>query len=42
MKVSIIKEKSHNYFHLRLIGMALTSLEQGWVEVNKKLCKTID
>lgn len=29
----------HNYFNLGLIGMAVTSPEKGWVEVNDKLCE---
>lgn len=28
-----------NYFNLGLIGMAVTSPEKGWVEVNEKLCE---
>lgn len=28
-----------NYFNLGLIGMAVTSLEKGWIRVNDKLCE---
>jgi diguanylate cyclase (GGDEF)-like protein/PAS domain S-box-containing protein len=33
-----IEEQYKNYFNLGLIGMAVTSLEKGWVHVNDKLC----
>lgn len=34
-----IEERFHNYFNLGLIGMAVTSLDKNWVEVNDKLCE---
>jgi diguanylate cyclase (GGDEF)-like protein/PAS domain S-box-containing protein len=30
-----------SYFNLGLIGMAITSIEKGWVEVNGKLCEIL-
>ncbi len=30
-----------HYFNLGLIGMAVTSIDKGWVEVNDKLCETL-
>jgi PAS domain S-box-containing protein len=35
------EEQYHNYFNLGLIGMAVTSLEKGWVDVNEKLCEIL-
>lgn len=37
----MIEERYQNYFKLGLIGMAVTSLEKGWVEVNDKLCEIL-
>jgi diguanylate cyclase (GGDEF)-like protein/PAS domain S-box-containing protein len=37
----MIDEQYENYFKLGLIGMAVTSLEKGWVEVNDKLCEIL-
>ena len=36
-----VEEQYHNYFSLGLIGMAVTSLEKGWVDVNEKLCEIL-
>ena len=36
-----IEERYHHYFNLGLIGMAVTSLEKGWVDVNDKLCEIL-
>jgi len=36
-----IKDQYHNYFNLGLIGMAVTSIEKGWVDVNEKLCEIL-
>lgn len=33
------EELFHNYFNLGLIGMAVTSPEKCWIEVNEKLCQ---
>ena len=33
------ENKFRTYFELTLIGMAITSLEKGWLEVNDKLCE---
>ena len=33
------EERFRGYFELGLVGMALTSLEKGWVQVNDKLCE---
>jgi|CXWL01.1.fsa_nt_gi PAS domain S-box-containing protein len=33
------EERYRRYFELGLIGMAVTSLDQGWVQVNDRLCK---
>ncbi|AOW78908.1 hypothetical protein A3Q34_00005 [Colwellia sp. PAMC 20917] len=35
------EEKFQSYFNLGLIGMAVTSLEKGWVNVNDKLCEIL-
>jgi PAS domain S-box-containing protein len=32
-----IEEHLKNYFNLGFIGMAVTSLEKGWIDVNNKL-----
>lgn len=36
-----VEKQYHNYFNLGLIGMAVTSLEKGWVDVNEKLCEIL-
>jgi diguanylate cyclase (GGDEF)-like protein/PAS domain S-box-containing protein len=36
-----IEKQYQNYFNLGLIGMAVTSLEKGWVDVNEKLCEIL-
>jgi diguanylate cyclase (GGDEF)-like protein/PAS domain S-box-containing protein len=36
-----IEKQYQNYFNLGLIGMAVTSLEKGWVDVNDKLCEIL-
>jgi diguanylate cyclase (GGDEF)-like protein/PAS domain S-box-containing protein len=36
-----VEELYHNYFSLGLIGMAVTSLEKGWIDVNDKLCEIL-
>ncbi|MBD2103149.1 PAS domain S-box protein [Leptolyngbya sp. FACHB-261] len=33
------EERFRSYFELPLIGIAITSLEKGWIEVNDKLCE---
>jgi PAS domain S-box-containing protein len=33
------EKRFRSYFHLSLIGMAITSLEKGWLEVNERLCE---
>ena len=33
------EERYRRYFELGLIGMAVTSLEKGWIQVNDRLCK---
>lgn len=40
-KITTIEEQYHNYFNLGLIGMAVTSLEKGWIDVNDKLCEIL-
>jgi diguanylate cyclase (GGDEF)-like protein/PAS domain S-box-containing protein len=35
------EKRFQNYFNLGLIGMAITSLEKGWVDVNEKLCEIL-
>ena len=32
------EEKFRKYFELPLVGIAITSLEKGWIEVNDRLC----
>lgn len=34
-------QRFHAYFDHSIVGMAITSLEQGWIEVNDALCKTL-
>jgi PAS domain S-box-containing protein len=34
-------ERFHAYFDHSIVGLAITSLEKGWVEVNDALCKTL-
>ena len=36
-----VEELYHNYFSLGLIGMAVTSIEKGWIDVNDKLCEIL-
>ena len=36
-----IERQYQNYFNLGLIGMAVTSLTKGWVEVNETLCEIL-
>ena len=36
-----VEEQYRNYFNLGLIGMAVTSIEKGWVDVNEKLCEIL-
>jgi len=36
-----IENKFRTYFELTLIGMAITSLGKGWLEVNDKLCEIL-
>jgi len=36
-----IENKFRTYFELTLIGMAITSLDKGWLEVNDKLCEIL-
>jgi|GEM_PF-3189396 len=33
------EERYRNYFELGRVGMAMTSLEKGWLEVNDRLCE---
>jgi len=33
------EERFRRYFELNLIGMAITSLEKGWIYVNERLCE---
>jgi PAS domain S-box-containing protein len=33
------EERYRQYFELSLIGMAVTSLEKGWIQVNDRLCE---
>lgn len=40
-KITTIEEQYHNYFNLGLIGMAVTSLDKGWIDVNDKLCEIL-
>jgi PAS domain S-box-containing protein len=35
------EERFREYFELGLIGMAITSLEKGWIHVNDKLCEIL-
>ena len=35
------EKKFRTYFELTLIGMAITSFEKGWLEVNDKLCEIL-
>jgi PAS domain S-box-containing protein len=35
------EERFRSYFELGLIGMAVTSLEKGWVHVNDRLCEIL-
>ncbi len=35
------EERYRGYFELGLIGMAVTSTEQGWIEVNDRLCEIL-
>ncbi len=37
-KIRESEEKFRKYFELGLIGMAITSPQKGWIEVNQKLC----
>ncbi len=34
-------ERFHAYFDHAIVGLAITSLEKGWVEVNDALCQTL-
>jgi two-component system sensor histidine kinase/response regulator len=34
-------ERFHAYFDHSIVGLAITSLEQGWIEVNDALCETL-
>ncbi|RIX46237.1 MAG: PAS domain S-box protein [Rhodocyclales bacterium GT-UBC] len=34
-------ERFHAYFDHSIIGLAITSLEKGWIEVNDALCQTL-
>ncbi|MBL8454399.1 MAG: PAS domain S-box protein, partial [Zoogloea sp.] len=34
-------QRFHAYFDHSIVGLAITSLEQGWVEVNDALCQTL-
>ena len=34
-------ERFHAYFDHSIVGLAITSLEKGWVEVNEALCATL-
>ena len=38
-KLKESEERFRRYFELNLIGMAVTSLEKGWVFVNERLCE---
>jgi PAS domain S-box-containing protein len=38
-KLQKSEEKFRKYFELPLVGIAITSLEKGWLEVNDKLCE---
>ena len=35
------ERRFRNYFEQGLIGMAVTSVDQGWLEVNDRLCETL-
>ncbi|NKE73397.1 PAS domain S-box protein [Candidatus Manganitrophus noduliformans] len=35
------EERFRRYFELGLIGMAITSLEKGWIEVNDEICRIL-
>lgn len=41
MELINTEEQYRDYFNLGLIGMAVTSLEKGWVDVNDKLCEIL-
>jgi two-component system sensor histidine kinase/response regulator len=34
-------ERFHAYFDHSIVGLAITSIEKGWIEVNDALCKTL-
>ena len=34
-------QRFHAYFDHSIVGLAITSLEQGWIEVNDALCQTL-
>ena len=34
-------ERFHAYFDHSIVGLAITSLERGWIEVNDALCRTL-
>lgn len=34
-------QRFHAYFDQSIVGLAITSLEKGWIEVNDALCKTL-
>lgn len=34
-------ERFHAYFDHSIVGLAITSLEKGWIEVNDALCRTL-
>ncbi len=35
------EERFRTYFHESLMGMAITSPEKGWIEVNEQLCRSL-
>ena len=35
------QERLSSYFSLPLVGLAVTSLEKGWIEVNQRLCELL-
>ena len=35
------EQRFRSYFNLPLVGLAITSLEKGWIEVNSRLCEML-
>ena len=40
-RTTLGKARYQQYFELGLVGMAVTSLEKGWLEVNDRLCEIL-